>query len=98
GDAGGLFQKDSQFLGLGLDHARDHSLLDDGVGAGPESGAQEEIVDIAPPYRNVIDVVRRVDVAGQDALDRELRVLAPLAADAALAIVEKELDRSAADR
>jgi hypothetical protein len=39
GYARGLFQEHPQFLGLGLDHARDHALLDDGVSARAKAGA-----------------------------------------------------------
>ena len=55
-------------------------------------------MDVAPPYRNVVDVVRRVAIAGEDALDRKLGVLAPLAAYPALAVVEEQLDRGATYR
>ena len=96
--AGRLLEEDAQLLGLRLDDARDHPLLDDRVGARTEAGAEEEIVDVAAANRNVVDVVRRIAVARQHPLDRQLRVLAPLAADAALAVVEVQLDRRAADR
>ena len=43
GDAGGLFEEEAQLVGLGLDDARDHALVDDGVGARPEAGAEEEV-------------------------------------------------------
>ena len=98
GNARGLFEKDPQFLGLGVDDARNHPLLDDRVRARAEAGAEEEIVDIAAANGNVIDVVRGIAVAREHPLDRQLGVLAPLAADAALAVVEKELDRRAPDR
>ncbi len=95
GDARRLLEEDTQFLGLGLDDAGDHSLLDDGVGPGTEPGPQEQIVDVAPSYRNVVDVVGRVAVAREDALDRDLDVLTPLTADAAGTVVEVQLDRRA---
>src|SRR5258706_15993088 len=41
GDARGLLEEDAQLLGLGLDDARDHALLDDRVGARTEPGAKE---------------------------------------------------------
>ena len=55
-------------------------------------------MDVAAADRDVVDVVRRIAVARQHALDRDLGVLAPLAADAAQAVVEVQLDRRAADR
>ena len=96
GDAGRFLQEHAQFLGLGLDHARDHPLLDDRVRARPEAGAEKEVVDVAAAHRDVVDVVRRVLVARQHALDRQLGVAAPLSADPSGAVVEEELDRRAA--
>ena len=97
-DAGRFLEKDAQLFGLGLDDARDHSLLDDRVGARAEAGAEEEVVDVAAAHRNVVDVVGRIAVARQHALDRQLGVLAPLAADAPWLLSKIELDRRAADR
>ena len=97
-DAGGLLEEHAELLGLRLDHARDHPLLDDRVGAGPESGAEEEVVDVAAADRDVVDVVGRIAVARQHALDRQLGVLAPLPADAPGAVVEEQLHRRTAHR
>src|SRR6185312_4209207 len=94
----GLLEEHAELLGLRLDDARDHPLLDDRVGARPEAGAEEEVVDVAAPHRDVVDVVGAVAVARQHAADRDLGELAPLAADAAGAVVEDELDRRAAHR
>ena len=98
GDARRLFEEHAQLLGSGLDHAADHPLLDDRVGARSQAGAQEQVVDIAAADGDIVDVIRRIAVARQHALDRQLGVAAPLAADPALAVVEKQLDRSAPDR
>src|SRR4030095_12428935 len=95
GNAGRFLEEHAKLFGLRLDHARDHTLLDDGVCARTQSRAQEEVVDVAAPDRDVVDVIRRVAVAREHALDRDLRVLAPLTADAAQAVVEMELDRRA---
>src|SRR5665213_2060906 len=96
--AGGFLQEDPQFLGLGLDDARDHSLLEDRVRARAEPRAEEQVVDVAAAHRDVVDVVSAVTVARQHAADRQLDELPPLAADASGAVVEDELDRCAADR
>ena len=96
--AGGFFEEDAQLLGLGLDDAGNHPLLDDRVGARAQARAEEQVVDVAAADGNVVDVVRRVAVARQHALDGDFRVLAPLAADAALAVVEMQFDRRAAHR
>ncbi len=41
-DAGRLLDEGAHVLGLGLDHARDHALLDDGVAARAQAGAEEQ--------------------------------------------------------
>jgi hypothetical protein len=97
GDAGRLLEEEAQLLGLGLDDARDHALLDDGVGARPQAGAHEEVDHVAPADVQVVDVVGGLAVAVEHALDGDLGVLRPLAAGAALAVVEMQLDAGAAD-
>ena len=69
GHAGGFLEEHTQLVGLGLDHARNHPLLDDRVGARPEAGAEEQIVDVAAADRNVVDVVDGVAVAREHPLD-----------------------------
>ena len=86
-----------QLFGLGLDDAGNHSLLDDGVGARTQARAEKQVVDVAATDRDIVDVVRRIAVSGQDALDRDLRILPPLAADPALAVVEVQFDGRAPD-
>ncbi|MNS73814.1 hypothetical protein D3C72_1072660 [compost metagenome] len=90
GHARGFFQEDAHVIGLGLDDARDHALPDDGVGARAQARAQEDVLDVAPAHRLVVDVVGRGAVAGQHALDRHFGVLAPLAGGAALGVVEHQ--------
>ena len=98
GHARGFLEEYAQFFRLGLDDPRDHPLFDDRVGARPQARAQEQVVDVAPTYRNIVDVVRRIAIAAQHAFDRDFGVLAPLAADPALAVVEMQFDRRTADR
>ncbi|MCY1216441.1 hypothetical protein D9M72_283140 [compost metagenome] len=92
GHARGFFQEDAHVIGLGLDDARDHALPDDGVGARAQARAQEDVLDVAPAHRLVVDVVGRSAVAGQHALDRDFGVLAPLAGGAAFGVVEHQFD------
>ncbi len=67
--AGGLFQEYAQFLGLGLDDARDHPLLDDGVGAWAEARAEEDVVHVAATHVGVVDEIGRFAVPLQHPLD-----------------------------
>ena len=98
GDPRRLFQKQPQILRTRLDDARDHPLLDDGVGTRPESGAEEQILDVAPPAAGAVQEVAGLTVARDLTLDRDLiegRVLAP---GSAVAVVEDQLDARHADR
>ena len=95
GDAGGFFEEDAQLVGLGLDDARDRALPDDGVGARSETCPEKQIGDVLAPHVQVVDVVLGLAAAREQALDRQLGVLRPLAGDAAERVVEDEFDRGA---
>ena len=62
-DAGGLFDEATQVFRLGLDDARDHALLDDGVGARAETGAEEQVGDVLAPATGLVEEVIRLAVA-----------------------------------
>ena len=96
--AGGLFEEQAQLLGLALDDAADRALADDGVGARPETGAEEHVLHVAATYRLVVDVVTAAAVAGQHALDGDLGELVPLATGAGVLVTENQLDAGAAGR
>jgi len=96
--AGGFFQVAAQFFRLGLDQPRDHALLDDGVGARADAGAEEEVGDVAPPHPHVVDVIGGIAAAVEHPLDRNFRVLRPLAGGAPKFVVERQLDRGARRR
>src|SRR5262245_29404114 len=98
GDAGRLLEEDAQLVGLRLDHPRDHPLLDDGVGARPEAGAEEHVGDVAAAHVRAVDEVARLAVALEHAAHRDLGILRPLPGRAALRIVEDQLDRGAPER
>ncbi|OIR00944.1 hypothetical protein GALL_170850 [mine drainage metagenome] len=98
GDAGRLLQVAAQLLGLGLDDARDHALLDDRVGARAQAGAEEQVDDVAAADVEVVDVVAGIALAVEDALDRDFGVLRPLAAGPALGVVEDQFDAGPAHR
>ncbi len=97
-DPRSLLEKYAQLVRLGLDHPRDHALLDNGVGARAEAGAEEHVGDVAPAHVHAVDVVARLAVALQDALHRDLGVLRPLPGGAAQRVVEHQLDRGARHR
>jgi hypothetical protein len=92
GHPGGFLEEDPQLLRARLDDARDHALADDGVGARPEAGAEEQVDHVAPAHVQVVDVVVGVAFAVEHALDRDFGVLRPLAGGTALGVVEEQLD------
>ena len=98
GDAGGLLQKEPQVLGTRLDEARDHALLDDGVTAGAQTGAEEEILDVPAPAAGTVEEVVGLAVAADLALDRDLGVLGVFAPGTPIRVVEEEFDGGQADR
>ncbi len=94
-----LLEENPQLLGLGLDHPRDHALLDDRVGARAQAGAEEDVGDVAPAHVDVVDVVgSRIPVALEHAPDRDLGVARPLPGGLAEAVVEDELHARAVYR
>src|SRR6476646_9079175 len=95
-DAGRLLEKEAQLFRLALDDPRDRSLADDGVGARPEAGTEEDVLDVAPAHRLTVDVIAARAVARQHALDGDRGETVPRAAGAGLAVVEDELDAGAA--
>src|SRR5690554_1225312 len=92
GDAGGLLQGGAQLLGARLDQPRDHALADDRIGARAQAGAQEEVGDIATATLLAVEEVAGLRLPGDQALHRDLGVLGVGAAQAAVAVVEEQLD------
>ena len=91
-DAGGLFQKQPQLFRLRFNNAADRALPDDGIGARPQTGAQEHILYIAPTHRLVIDKVARGPFTGEHPAHRNFSELAPLATRAVVGIVKNQFD------
>jgi hypothetical protein len=92
GDARGLLDKDPQLLRLGLDQPGDHALLDDGITAGTEAGAQENVCNVATPAAGTVEKIFRLALAGHLALDGNLSVAGILPADTAIRVVEHQFD------
>ena len=57
GDAGRLFDEGAHVIGLGLDDARDHALLDDGVAAAAETRAEEQLGDVLAAATRAVEKV-----------------------------------------
>ncbi len=87
-----LLEKHAQFLGPRLDDARDHPLLDDGVGTRAQPRAEKNVLHVAAAHMSVVDEIGRFAVPLQHALYRDLGVLGPLTRRPAEAVVEEQLD------
>ncbi len=83
GDPGRFLKEYAQLFRLGLDDARDHALLDDGIGTRTDAGTEEDVGDVLAAHRLVVDVVAGIAVALQYALDGDFGVGRPLPADLA---------------
>src|SRR5690242_4014473 len=90
-DAGRFFDEPAQVFGLGLDDARDHPLLDDGVRTRTEAGAEKNIGDVLAAAARLIKKVIRLPVTPRFTADGNLGVARVLAADAPRAVVEHQL-------
>ena len=92
----GLFQKQAQLFGFGLDDAADGALTNDGVSAWTQAGAQKHVLHVAAAHRLVVDVVARCAVACQHAFHGDFQKLAPLAARTVVSVVKHQLHAGAA--
>ena len=97
-DAGRLLHEGAHVIGLGIDDARDHALLDDRVAARAEPGAEEQVGDVLAAAAGAVDEVGGSAVPPHLAAQRDLAVARIGAADLAVGVVEDQLDRRAADR
>ena len=98
GNAGRFLQEDAQFVGFGLDHPRNHALFDNGIAARPQSGAQEDVGDVPAAAARAVEEVAGLAIAADQPLDRDFAVAGPRTAQAALAVVEHQLDAGLSDR
>ena len=71
-DAGRFFEIDAQVFRLRLDELADHALLDDRVAARPETGAEEDVHDVAATALRAVQEIGRLRVARDLAPDRDL--------------------------
>src|SRR5579864_5219388 len=96
GDAGRLLDEGAHVLALGVDDARDHPLLDDGVAARSEPGPEEEIGDVFAPAAHTVDEIGRLAVARDLPFEGDLGVTRVGAADLAVGVIEYQLHGSRA--
>src|SRR5690606_19830257 len=92
GDAGGFLDVVAQVLGLGLDQLGDHALLDDRVAARAQAGAEEDVGDVAAATLHAIEKVGVLPVTGHPAANGDFRVGGVLAHQAAVGVIEDQLD------
>ena len=57
GDTGGFFEECTQIIGFRLDQARDRALLDNGIAARPQTGAEKNIGNVTSPAARVVEEI-----------------------------------------
>ena len=98
GNAGRLLQERAQIVRPRFDHARNHSLFDDGVAARTETRAQKQLRDVLAAHLGPVDEVIRGTIATHRSAQRHLVVAGVSAADLAVGIVEHQFNRRRAQR
>ncbi len=91
-DSRGFLQVDPQIFGFSLNQLADHALLDDGVAARPEAGAEEDVHDVPAPAFVAVQEVGGLGFPGDLTPDRDFGVRRVLAADPAVFVAEDQLD------
>jgi hypothetical protein len=91
-DAGGFFEHGAAVFGAGTDDEADAALLDDGVGSGAPTGAQEEVGDVFEAARGFVDEVLAGAVAVQAPRDGDLGVVDVERVGEAVGVVEGDGD------
>ncbi len=98
GDPRRFLQKQPQVLGPRLDETRDHALLDDGVAARTQSGAEKQILHVAAPTAHTVQKIARLAVPRHLALHGDLGIAGVLTPGTAIGVVEQQLDGGGAHR
>ncbi len=98
GDTGRFLDIDAQLFRLGLDESGNHALLNDGVGARAEAGAQENIRDVLAAAAYAVQKVIRLGFARHQSLDGDFRKLGILAPETTIRIIEDQLNGGLGNR
>ena len=89
-DAGRLLDEVAAIGRLGRDDEADAALLDDRVGAGPDAGAEEEVLHVPQAALRAVDEVLAVALPIEAASDRDLGVGGVLGGGQPVGVVEGE--------
>ena len=93
-----FFDEGAHVLGPRFDQSRNHALLDDRVAARTEPGAEKQVRDVLAAALGAVDEVGRVAVPRHEALQRDFGIAGIGSRELAVAVVEDQLDRAAANR
>ena len=93
-----LFDEGPQILGLALNNARDHPLLNHRIGTRAQPGAVETAGDVLAPAFGPVEEIVRLPVAGDLATHRQLRILGVGARRRAVGVIEDQLHGGASQR
>ena len=87
-----FFQEQAQLFRARFNDSADRALADDGVGAWPQSRAQEHVLHIAPAHDLVVDEVAGAALSREHTLDGNFSKLIPRPASPRQAVVEDKFN------
>ncbi len=93
GDARRLFDIHPQLFRLGLNQTGDHALFDDGVAAGPQAGAQEDVGDVFTATLGAVEEIVGLTVPGDLTLDADFVKAGVFPHQGVVAVIEYQLHR-----
>ncbi len=96
-EPGGLLDERAAVLGLRREHGVDLALADDRVHGAAEADVGEQLDEVGSTDGRAVDEVLALAAADEAARDRDLRVV-ELGAEAAVLVVEEELDLAVVGR
>src|SRR5690606_33994938 len=97
GDTGGFLNIYTQVFRLGFNQPRNHALLDDGVAAGPQTGAKENIGDVTTAAFCAIEIIEILPVSGDFALDGDFSEAGILAKKGSITVIKHQLNGGLTD-
>src|SRR5690606_34841748 len=83
---------------FGFDQARDHALLDNGVGARTKAGAEEDVGNVFTAAFGSVQEIGRLTIAGHLTTQTDFGITGIFTTQGAVTVIEYEINTGLADR
>ena len=93
-----FFNKNAQIIGACLDQTGNHALLNNRVAARPQTGAKENISDIATAALHPIEKIGALRFTGNTAADRDFGVAGVFTLQGAVTVIKYQLNTGLSNR